>query len=194
MNQSTIDSLRTALSARTIDDPTFATEAVDQLLRTALAAGVSDLHLLPSQQGLEIAWRVDGVLQPLAILPAAASPRIIARLKVLADLLTYRTDVPQEGRIKQGLTHVEMRLSTFPTLPRREGRFADVRQAGNLSTSGGIWDYPRRSVRLSAACSHRPPGRSSSADPRAAVSRPRFTLVSASSPPPRKADAAWRRW
>ena len=85
MNQTTIDSLRAALSARSTDDPTFATEAVDLLLRAALTAGVSDLHLLPAHHGLEITWRVDGVLQPLAVLPAAASPRVVARLKVLAD-------------------------------------------------------------------------------------------------------------
>ena len=41
------------------------------------------------------------------------------RLKVLAELLTYRTDVPQEGRIRvEGAAsdNVEMRVSTFPTL------------------------------------------------------------------------------
>ncbi|MBL8848235.1 MAG: Flp pilus assembly complex ATPase component TadA, partial [Planctomycetaceae bacterium] len=41
---------------------------------------------------------------------------IIGRLKVLADLLTYRTDVPQEGRIRTGDERVEMRVSTFPTI------------------------------------------------------------------------------
>jgi hypothetical protein len=41
---------------------------------------------------------------------------VVARLKVLAELLTYRTDVPQEGRIRGGPGDVEMRVSTFPTL------------------------------------------------------------------------------
>ena len=40
----------------------------------------------------------------------------MARLKVLAELLTYRTDVPQEGRIRGAPGNVEMRVSTFPTL------------------------------------------------------------------------------
>ena len=40
----------------------------------------------------------------------------MARLKVLAELLTYRTDVPQEGRIRGAPGEVEMRVSTFPTL------------------------------------------------------------------------------
>jgi general secretion pathway protein E len=35
---------------------------------------------------------------------------------VLAELLTYRTDIPQEGRIRIGGDEVEMRVSSFPTL------------------------------------------------------------------------------
>jgi type II secretory ATPase GspE/PulE/Tfp pilus assembly ATPase PilB-like protein len=65
---------------------------------------------------LELRWRIDGVLQAIAQLPAKGSPNIVARLKVLADLLTYRTDVPQEGRIRGTPGEVEMRVSTFPTL------------------------------------------------------------------------------
>ena len=61
-------------------------------------------------------WRIDGVLQPVAVLPAKLAPNVVARLKVLAELLTYRTDVPQEGRIRGVPGEVEMRLSTFPTL------------------------------------------------------------------------------
>ncbi len=34
----------------------------------------------------------------------------------MSDLLTYRTDIPQEGRIRSAPGDVEMRVSTFPTL------------------------------------------------------------------------------
>ena len=65
---------------------------------------------------MEVRWRIDGVLQPVAILPARAAPNIVGRLKVLSELLTYRTDIPQEGRIRGMPGAVEMRVSTFPTL------------------------------------------------------------------------------
>ncbi len=55
-------------------------------------------------------------MQPGESLPLGVAPNVIARLKVLADLLTYRTDVPQEGRIRSAPGEVEMRLSLFPTL------------------------------------------------------------------------------
>src|SRR5262249_12965478 len=62
--------------------------------------------------------RIDGVLRPVAALPRELAPNVIARLKVLADLLTYRVDVPQEGSIRPGASpHAEdMRVSTFPTV------------------------------------------------------------------------------
>jgi len=94
----------------------YVTELVDALLARAREAGASDVHLLPSDDGLEVRWRVDGVLQPVATLPIALAPNVVARLKVEADLLTYRTDVPQEGRIRGVPGDVEMRVSTFPTL------------------------------------------------------------------------------
>jgi type II secretory ATPase GspE/PulE/Tfp pilus assembly ATPase PilB-like protein len=97
-------------------NPRYATEVVDRLLLQARAVGASDVHLHPRVEGLDLRWRIDGVLQPVAVLPAKLAPNIVARLKVLAELLTYRTDVPQEGRIRNLPGEVEMRLSTFPTL------------------------------------------------------------------------------
>lgn len=96
--------------------PRYATEAVDALLAEARAGGASDVHLQPSREGLDVLWRVDGVLHPVARLPGRVAPNVVARLKVLADLLTYRADVPQEGRIRGLPGEVEMRVSTFPTL------------------------------------------------------------------------------
>lgn len=105
-----------ALAALAPGSPRYATEAVDLILAEARAAAASDVHLQPTAEGLEVRWRIDGVLQPAALLPTAVIPNVIARLKVLAELLTYRTDVPQEGRIRGVPGEVEMRLSTFPTL------------------------------------------------------------------------------
>ncbi|MEY3458555.1 MAG: Type traffic warden ATPase, partial [Planctomycetota bacterium] len=42
--------------------------------------------------------------------------RLVARLKVLAGLLTYRTEIPQEGRVAREHSEHEIRVSTFPTL------------------------------------------------------------------------------
>jgi type II secretory ATPase GspE/PulE/Tfp pilus assembly ATPase PilB-like protein len=108
--------LRQALTKLDPASPRYATDAVDLVLSRAAAARVSDVHLQPTPEGLELHWRVDGVLHPVGLLPAGVAPNLVARLKVLAELLTYRNDVPQEGRIRVGIGQREMRVSTFPTL------------------------------------------------------------------------------
>src|SRR5438874_1742601 len=95
--------------------PLYATQLIDLLLAAARKAGASDLHLQPQPQGLLVQWRIDGVLQAIGEFPRGSGSDVVSRLKVMVELLTYRTDVPQEGRIR-GDSAVEMRVSTFPTL------------------------------------------------------------------------------
>ena len=102
-------------------NPKYVTEVVSYVLRAAFAAGASDIHFTVGVAELQVLWRIDGVLQPVATYPRTLAPNFIARLKVLAELLTYKTDVPQEGRIRDSSADVEMRLSTFPTLYGEKG-------------------------------------------------------------------------
>jgi type II secretory ATPase GspE/PulE/Tfp pilus assembly ATPase PilB-like protein len=137
-------SFATTLADLIPTDPEFAIRAVDFLLAAAATAKASDLHLQATADGLDARLRIDGVLQHFATIPKSVGPNVIARLKVLAELLTYRTDMPQEGRIRHGgrtsesvtkgkggvkgdspifadtkigtVPETEMRVSTFPTL------------------------------------------------------------------------------
>ncbi|MCA8997733.1 MAG: Flp pilus assembly complex ATPase component TadA, partial [Planctomycetaceae bacterium] len=98
-------------------DERFAVQAVEKVIEFAQASKASDIHFLPGAEPgvLDILQRVDGVLQPVGSLPRNGQ-NVISRLKVLSNLLTYRTDVPQEGRIRDTGESVEMRVSTFPTV------------------------------------------------------------------------------
>ena len=87
------------------------------------------------------------MLQLAGILPGRSVPNVVARLKVLANMITYRTDIPQEGRIRGSDGEVEMRVSTFPTY---FGERAVIRMFGGVgpSTCGSTtWDCPTRSAR-----------------------------------------------
>ncbi len=108
--------LSSAIAKLEPESPQYATEMVDLILTSSRNATASDVHLLPTQDGLQMLWRLDGVLHQVAELPREVAPNIVARLKVLAELLTYQTDVPQEGRIRVESHDAEMRVSTFPTL------------------------------------------------------------------------------
>ena len=93
---------------------------VDDLLARAVEYGASDIHFEPASTELVVKYRLDGVLSTVERLPRLLSDNVIARLKVLGGLLTYRNDIPQEGRIelsKSGNSHVtDQRLAVFPTI------------------------------------------------------------------------------
>jgi general secretion pathway protein E len=92
---------------------------VDELLAKAVDVGASDIHFEPTSSDLIVKFRLDGVLNTVESLPKAVSDNVISRLKVLGGLLTYRNDVPQEGRMEVSNGHtniIDRRLSVFPTI------------------------------------------------------------------------------
>jgi type II secretory ATPase GspE/PulE/Tfp pilus assembly ATPase PilB-like protein len=95
-----------------------AVQIVDLTLADAVGRGASDVHFEPTPAGLDVRFRIDGVLHTVARLPSDLAPNLVARLKVLSDLLTYRTDIPQEGAVRPGSVpgRADLRVSTFPTV------------------------------------------------------------------------------
>ena len=91
---------------------------VDEIIHEGLHRGASDIHVEPSDESILIRYRLDGVLHPAMAMRTDLAMNVVARVKVLADLLTYQTDVPQEGRMdreKVGASS-DLRVSTFPTV------------------------------------------------------------------------------
>lgn len=93
---------------------------VDDLLNKAVQYGASDVHFEPTGADLAVKYRLDGVLNTVEKIPKSLSDNVIARLKVLGGLLTYRNDIPQEGRIEieksQNKLVTDQRLAVFPTI------------------------------------------------------------------------------
>jgi type II secretory ATPase GspE/PulE/Tfp pilus assembly ATPase PilB-like protein len=93
---------------------------VNDLLKKAIFYGASDVHFEPTGSELAVKYRLDGVLKTVEKAPKALSDNIIARLKVLGGLLTYRNDIPQEGHIEidknQNGQIIDQRLAVFPTI------------------------------------------------------------------------------
>ncbi|MFH1719477.1 MAG: GspE/PulE family protein [Planctomycetota bacterium] len=93
---------------------------VDELLAKAVECGASDIHFEPTGTDLAVKFRLDGVLSTIEGIPKSLAENVIARLKVLGGLLTYRNDIPQEGRIEVGNGRderiMDQRLAVFPTI------------------------------------------------------------------------------
>jgi len=110
------DALELKLHGLDRKSPDYAPRCVEAVLAAAREAGATDVHLQPTAAALDLKFRLDGVLLSVAQLPREAAENVVARLKVLAGLLTYHTDRPQEGRIRRPQDEVEMRVCTYPTL------------------------------------------------------------------------------
>src|SRR5271157_3308281 len=123
--------------------PRYATDVVEQVLAQARAAEASDVHLHPGADGLEVRWRIDGVLQPVAVLPSRLAASVVARLKVLAELLTYRTDVPRRGESGELPARSRCGSPRFPRcMARRPWCVSSQGRAG--SSALPTWGCPPR--------------------------------------------------
>ena len=121
--------LQVQIDALDLKSPERTGHLVDLILAEAVRVSATDVHFEPTQTSLEIRYRLDGVLHRVAVLSRELAANAVARLKVMAELLTYRQDVPQEGRLAEGQSQfgVDMRISTFPTI---HGEKAAVRIFG----------------------------------------------------------------
>ncbi|MFZ3154804.1 type IV-A pilus assembly ATPase PilB [Pseudomonas sp.] len=92
---------------------------VNKMLLDAIKSGSSDLHFEPYEKTYRVRFRTDGILQEIARPPIQLSPRISARLKVMAGLDISERRKPQDGRIKMRISKtksIDFRVSTCPTL------------------------------------------------------------------------------
>ena len=79
--------------------------------------GSSDVHIEAEEKGIAVRFRVDGILQEVALLDREQWKRIINRIKLIASLKMNVTDQAQDGRfsIFQKNKTIDVRTSTIPT-------------------------------------------------------------------------------
>lgn len=90
---------------------------VSLILKEAVNAEASDIHVEPSRSKLRIRFRRDGVLEEFIAFPPELEQPVVSRIKVLAGLKLDETRVPQDGRFRTVVfdREIDFRISTFPT-------------------------------------------------------------------------------
>ena len=92
---------------------------VNKVLFDAIKQGASDIHFEPYEREYRVRLRADGILREVVRPPKGLSPRLAARLKVMARLDISERRAPQDGRIQLKLSKnrsIDFRVSTLPTL------------------------------------------------------------------------------
>jgi len=93
-------------------------QMVDQLIRAAIEEGASDVHIEPMANKLRVRYRLDGVLVHKMDFPRDYTPRIISRIKILADADVAERRKHQDGRIfiKIDDKEIDIRVSFYATV------------------------------------------------------------------------------
>ncbi len=90
---------------------------VNQIIHRALDMGASDIHIEPFEDGLQLRYRVDGVLQDYPEPPAGnLAAAIASRIKLLSQMNIAERRLPQDGRIMTRVKghELDLRVSTIP--------------------------------------------------------------------------------
>ncbi len=113
MGQTTnyLESLSSPLSAEI-------SKLVNFIIRDAIAMKGSDIHFDGWEDSVAVRVRTSGMLTELAHLPLEFKERIAGRVKVMANLVSHLSGVPQDGKASLGpdFGNVQLRVSIMPTI------------------------------------------------------------------------------
>jgi type IV pilus assembly protein PilB len=94
-------------------------DLVDLVVKSAVKAGASDVHIEPMEKGVLIRHRLDGLLKEVMDLPKWVHEGLIARMKIMAGMDIAEKRLPQDGRIRVANDEgkdIDFRASTLRTL------------------------------------------------------------------------------
>jgi type II secretory ATPase GspE/PulE/Tfp pilus assembly ATPase PilB-like protein/CheY-like chemotaxis protein len=91
-------------------------QAANLIIREAIEAGASDIHIEPGRGKGKVRIRVDGVMRSHMEVPMTAMNRIISRIKILGKLDITDRLRPQDGKARVMVKNqsYDLRISTLP--------------------------------------------------------------------------------
>jgi general secretion pathway protein E len=100
-------------------DASAVVRLVNSTIYDALKAGASDIHVESDANGMQVKYRIDGVLVSIASVPGVEqAEQVISRIKVLAELDIAERRIPQDGRFKVMIEgrEIDLRVSIIPSV------------------------------------------------------------------------------
>lgn len=106
-----------SISREHIKEDAPVTKVVATVLRYAVDAGASDIHVEPTGVKVVVRFRVDGLLSTSLELPRNVQSAVVARIKILASMRLDERRKPQDGRFSATFDgrKIDFRVSVLPT-------------------------------------------------------------------------------
>jgi type IV pilus assembly protein PilB len=92
------------------------TKLVDYIIEQAYLMHTSDIHIDPSENEMDIRFRIDGMLSTIFVLPKVLLNQVITTIKVHSGLRTDEHQTAQDGRFRVMIKDipVDLRVSIIP--------------------------------------------------------------------------------
>ena len=133
---------------------------VHSILAEAVDRGASDIHFDAETGEMRVRLRIDGVVSDSTSVQRSMVPKLVSRIKIMADLDISERRLPQDGRI--GLTvdgrSIDIRVATLPTVHgesivmRILDKSRTLLDFDNLGMSGHDTDRLRRVIDQRHGC------------------------------------------
>ncbi len=99
-------------------DEAPAVKLVKTLIESGIVQNASDIHIEPTHTGVNVRYRIDGVLRKVTTYPRSMHPSLVSRIKIISGLDISEKRLPQDGKFfnKYGNEQYDFRVSTMPTI------------------------------------------------------------------------------
>ena len=94
-------------------------DLVDLVVNSAITSRASDVHIEPSEKGVLVRHRLDGILKEVMDLPKWVHEGLVARMKIMAGMDIAEKRLPQDGRLRiktEDGKEVDFRVSSLRTM------------------------------------------------------------------------------
>ena len=132
---------------------------VNLVIKEAIRQRASDIHMEPTDTGMRVRFRIDGVLQDALTIPKESQNSVIVRIKIMAHLDITAYQVPQDGRFKMRMANqeIDFRVSLLPTTFGQKVVMRVLDKA-NLSVGLTKLGFSKRSMQLMEEAIYKPFG------------------------------------
>ncbi|GAB4211103.1 MAG: GspE/PulE family protein [Synechococcales cyanobacterium] len=145
-------------------------QRINALISNALRHRASDIHLEPTQQGLRVRYRIDGILHDITTLSVPLTRPVIAAIKVMSSMDIAESRRPQDGRIGQNYTvlgdsqtaaqelDLDMRVSSLPCVWGEKIVIRLLHRQDNMFTDLGSLGFEARPLEIYKSWLQQPQG------------------------------------
>lgn len=98
------------------DDPI--TKLVSSIIKGAIDARASDIHIEPQASDVKVRYRVDGLLRDTIDVPSSAQLEVVSHIKIMSDMDISEKRIPQDGHmtIRHDDKEYDLRISSLPAV------------------------------------------------------------------------------